>query len=487
MTALPAFRATADDASGLAVDALLIGVNTSGVCAHEALLRALGYRDVPFDETFTGRVGESLRLAGSGIAARSVVLVGVGEGEPGDDVRRKAAGSAVRALGDDARSIAILSTSDDVDSLGALLEGAASGAYRFTEGRSEPDRTALRRVLLAVDDHQLKAARAAARRTRTTMAAEYLARDLTNRPPADKSPAAMCDFARRAMPDEIEVEVWDEARLEDEKAGGLLGVGRGSSRPPRMLILRYRPDDPAGHVALVGKGIVFDSGGIDLKRPWPSMATMKTDMAGSAAVIAAMSALPALKVKTAVTGIACLAENMPSGEAQRPGDVLRTLDGTTVEVRNTDAEGRLVLADGLGYARSLDPDAIVDLATLTGGVIYALSDLASGAMTNDVELQSEILTAAEASGEPMWPLPLWEDLRYDLDSDVADIRNLNTAHGGSTLFGGLFLRHFVGDVPWVHLDIAGASYTKKARHHYPVGATGAGTRTILRWLAARTD
>jgi leucyl aminopeptidase len=258
-------------------------------------------------------------------------------------------------------------------------------------------------------------------------------------------------------------------------------VGQGSAREPRMLIVRYRPDNAVAHVGLVGKGITFDSGGLSLK-PAESMQHMKDDMGGAAVVLGTMSAMSALAPRVAVTAWCPLAENMPSGAAQRPGDVFTARNGKTVQVLNTDAEGRLVMADALSLAAEENVDALVDVATLTGAVSHAVGKRAVGVFGNDDDLLRQVLAAADDAGEAAWHLPLWEDLREGLDSEVADLDNIwRDDHGGATI-AGLFLREFVDDVPWVHLDVAGAMWATQARGHLPSQGTGVGVRTILRWL-----
>jgi leucyl aminopeptidase len=286
-----------------------------------------------------------------------------------------------------------------------------------------------------------------------------------------------------------DVLVHDHDALAASGFGGLLAVSRGSANPPRLVELRYRPPNPLGHVVLVGKGITFDTGGLSLKRG-DAMNQMKGDMAGAAAVAAACSVLDDLGVRLEVTGLLPLAENMPGGDAQRPGDVVTIRGGTTVEVRDTDAEGRLVLADALTLARDLEPDAIVDLATLTGASRAAVGTYAAAALGNDDDLLDAVLTAAEVAGEDLWPLPLWPRLEPLLDSAVADsVDTAGAAAGGGAIVAGLFLRRFVGDVPWVHVDMSGPALLSRdrAEGYFPAGGTGFGVRTLLAWLERRGE
>jgi leucyl aminopeptidase len=250
--------------------------------------------------------------------------------------------------------------------------------------------------------------------------------------------------------------------------------------------IRYRPRESLGHIVLVGKGITFDTGGLSLTRG-TSMDGMKADMAGAAAIAAACSALRALKVPLEVTGLLPLAENMPSGQAQRPGDVIRIFGGKTVEVRDTDAEGRLILADALAYAARMEPEAIVDLATLTGSVITALGQYAAGLMSNDPALADGLQQAGKVAGEDLWPLPLWSRLERFLDTPVADVNNTADGPGAGSITAGMFLQRFVGEVPWAHLDIAGPAFleSRHAEGYLGAGGTGFGVRTLLSWLERR--
>jgi leucyl aminopeptidase len=274
------------------------------------------------------------------------------------------------------------------------------------------------------------------------------------------------------------VEIWDSARLGDERMGGMLGVGQGSDRPPALLKLHYRARRPKAKLALVGKGIVFDSGGLSIK-PADMMEAMKDDMAGGAAVAAATIAIAALGLPIEVMSFSAFAENLPSGTAQRPGDVLEARNGKTIEVLNTDAEGRLVLADALALAAEAQPDLIVDLATLTGACKIALGPRIAGVFGNDQPAIDRVLAAGAAGGERLWPLPLPADHRPMIDSDVADMKNTGQGRYGGAIAAALLLNEFVGEVPWVHLDIAGPAFLDKAEQYLPKGGTGFGVRTLV--------
>jgi leucyl aminopeptidase len=343
-------------------------------------------------------------------------------------------------------------------------------------------------VLAALALVPAKAPRAALTRAvaagQTRAAATNLARDLSNEPANAMHPVDLAAAARRLLAGKgVTVKVKDERELAKEGFGGIVGVGQGAEHPPRLVELRYRPARATGEVVLVGKGITFDSGGLSLK-PADSMKTMKTDMSGAAAVVGTMSALADLDVKVAVTGYLAAAENMPSGRATRPGDVLTMKNGTTVEVLNTDAEGRLVMADALALGAAARPDAIVDVATLTGACVVALGPRYTGLMGNDEALATELLEAAADAGEPTWRLPLPPEYHKELESDVADLKNVGDRYGGA-LTAGLFLQEFVDGRPWAHLDIAGPARTEADDGYLVKGSTGVATRTLLSWLERR--
>jgi leucyl aminopeptidase len=435
----------------------------------------------------TGRTGEvgAVPVARNGFAVEQVLLVGVGAASPAD--LRRAAAAAVRRATGHRRLATNIGAEADADGRRAVAEGAGLAAYSFSRrGRAQGGgHRPVRRVDLLgfADDASL-------RRARITVSATHVARDLANTPGDELTPAAMVARARRlASSAGLRIRVRDEAALRREGFGGLLGVGAGSVHPPALIELTYRPrgaDAGTPHVVLVGKGITFDSGGLSLK-PSAPMLPMKTDMAGSAAVLAAMSALADLEVPVAVTGLLAMAENLPSGSATRPGDVLTHFDGRTTEVMNTDAEGRLVLADAIGYAASrLHPDLIVDLATLTGAVTVALGRRVAGLFATDEGLASALELAAQQSGEPVWRLPLIEDYRYAIDSPIADQSNTgrDPQLGGGAITAALFLQPFAAGTPWAHIDLAGPARSDSEVDDVPRGATGFGTRLLLRWLEA---
>ncbi|MDQ1714937.1 MAG: leucyl aminopeptidase [Frankiaceae bacterium] len=407
-----------------------------------------------------------------GIGAARLLAVGVGA-ETGLESLRRAAGAGVRAAG--AGRVVVALAGDDAEA-DAVAEGALLGAYQFDTYRSEP-RPASSEVVVT------GSAGSEARIHRATVVTEAIAwtRDHVNTPPGDLWPAMLAENAAAlAGAHGIEVEILDEVALKAAAFGGILGVGAGSVRPPRLVRLAWRHPDATRTIAFVGKGITFDSGGLSIK-PAKAMEWMKADMAGAAAVIAAVSAIARLNLPINITAWAPLAENMPSGTATRPGDVLRMYGGKTVEVLNTDAEGRLVLGDALVRAGEEKPDAIVDVATLTGAQLVALGARVSAIMTNDDDFGAEVRRAADDAGEAMWPMPLPPELRASMDTDIADIANIGDRSGGM-LVAGLFLAEFVpAGTPWVHLDIAGPSYNDGKPYGYtPSGGTGVAVRTLVR-------
>ncbi|MFG2090632.1 MULTISPECIES: leucyl aminopeptidase [unclassified Spirillospora] len=414
-----------------------------------------------------------------GDRVRELLLYGVGDAAPAD-LRKAGAALARRGKGR-----AALVAGVPAGDLAAFTEGALLASYTFKIG-APPAKKAL--GTLAVLTEAGPEADAPAIELGTARArATALARDLANTPAREKDPSWLAGQAEQVAADAgLSVRVRDEKELVDGGFGGLVAVGAGSSRPPRLIELSYLPEGtPDRHVVLVGKGITFDSGGLSLK-PNEGMKTMKTDMAGGAAVIAVMGALRGLGVRARVTGLVAAAENMPSGSSMRPGDVIAHYGGKTSEVLNTDAEGRLVLADALAYADAeLDPDVVVDVATLTGAAKVALGLRHAALFSNDDDLAAALTRAGTAAGDPVWRLPLVDDYRAAIDSDVADINNIGRGgFGGGSITAALFLREFAGDRTWAHLDIAGPGRATSDDAEVTRGATGFGTRLLLGWLAA---
>ncbi|MBI9114272.1 leucyl aminopeptidase [Sanguibacter suaedae] len=480
---------TSRDLRSLRTDALVVGVtSTSG---GPRLVSVDGFPD-------SARPGVDLELlgvsadvcsvsrvpAGTELGADVLVLVGLGAADRvTPETLRRAAGAAVRSLAGVPSVAVALPTADEAD-VAAVAEGALLGAYAFRTYRTGDAATSgspVEAIQVVTPLARQSSVKKAGERAAVVAAAVHGTRDLVNTAPNDLFPAAFADIAKAsAKGTGVKVTVLDEKALAAGGYGGLLGVGLGSSRGPRLVKLSYAPSRAKAKVALVGKGITFDSGGISIK-PAKGMEAMKSDMAGAAAVLHTVLAAARLGLPVAVTGWLCLAENMPSGTAQRPSDVITIRGGKTVEVLNTDAEGRLVLADGLVAAGEENPDVILDVATLTGAQMVALGNRVSAVMGSE-DVRTAVLEAAERTGEQFWPMPLPEELRASMDSPVADIANIGERFGGM-LVAGLFLKEFAGDFPWAHLDIAGPSFNEGTAHGYtPVGGTGVAVRTLVGFL-----
>jgi leucyl aminopeptidase len=425
---------------------------------------------------FEGKLGTtSVLVMPEGSPVGRVAFVGLGDDLDVEGLRQ-AAGSGRRALAK-SDSIATALHQLPIDgAVGAVLDGIGLADYRYDKYKS----TAEERSELAVElVGSVKDLDPVAERSAIVVDAVDLARDLVNEPSKNKAPMAFADrLGRLAELHGIDVEIWDVDKLESEAMSGLLGVGLGSHRPPCLLKLTYRPRRPKAKLALVGKGIVFDSGGLSLKSA-EFMMDMKDDMGGAAAVSAAVLAIARLGVKVEVTAYAALAENMPGGGAQRPGDVLTIRNGKTIEVLNTDAEGRLVLADALALAAESEPDLIVDLATLTGACKVALGPKIAGVFSKVDEPAERVLTAARAAGERMWHMPMPADYRPFIDSNVADMKNTGKGRYGGAQSAALLLAEFVGDAPWAHIDIAGPAFVDSEEHYIPKGGTGFGVRSMI--------
>ncbi|HWI32014.1 MAG TPA: leucyl aminopeptidase [Microbacterium sp.] len=468
-------------------DAILLAVPSLEGDASPALDEWPGLREALTAVGFTGGPGAFTRMHLPEITSLPLAVVGTGK-TPDADAVRGAVGTGIRTLtGFETVAVAVAGAPDGA-TLRAAAEGAGLGGYTFEGYKSGGPKTRAARVILHADlaSEDVRAAQAAAD-------AVALVKDLVAIPAEWLGPD---DFAQRAVASvadlPVEVQVLDEAALAEGGFGGILGVGRGSDRPPRLVRLDYAPADAVRHVALVGKGITFDTGGLSLK-PAASMVGMKYDMCGAATVLAVLRAAATLRLPVHVTAWLCIAENMPSGRATRPGDVLRMLDGTTVEVLNTDAEGRLVLGDGLAAASREHPDVIIDVATLTGAITVALGTRHAGVMGEGAAVR-EYLDAAERTGELAWHLPLPAHMVDDLDSPIADLVNAKVGDpAGGSLFAGLFLRHFVGRtsdaedaprIPWVHLDIAGVGMNKGGGYGFTdKGPTGATVRSLIEFIA----
>jgi len=479
----------------VAADVLVVPVFSGRVLGPggKALAEATGGTLEAFmaEAGFEGKPEETLAVPAGKLAAKAVILVGLGDKKAVSADRLRRAAAAVVRRSPKARTVAttLLDTvpagGDRAAAAQALAEGAALGAYKFLRYKQKSDAPALEKlVVLSKKD---AATQAGLDRGLAVAAAVAWARDLVNEPAGAMTPIQLAEEARRAAEQGgLGIEVLDEVEIANQGLGGLLGVSLGSDQPPRLVKLTYDPPGgkakARGTVALVGKGITFDSGGLSLK-PAEGMETMKTDMSGAAAVIGAMSVLRAAGVQTRVIGFVPTTENMPGGRAIKPGDVLKIRNGKTVEVLNTDAEGRLILADGLSLAAEEKPDAVIDLATLTGACMVALGIKVAGLMGNDDAWIDQVRGAAERAGESVWPLPLPQEYRKDLDSEIADLKNISGGRYGGALTAGLFLSEFTGDVPWVHLDIAGPARAPSDDGYIAKGGTGFGVRTLVEVLS----
>ncbi|MCO6005655.1 leucyl aminopeptidase [Actinoallomurus purpureus] len=481
-------RLASAESASLDIDAVVIGVVTDD--SGPAL--APGAAGV--DEAFQGRLVDALSGLGAtgkpgevtkvptfgNLAAPLVVAAGLGESYDAETLRR-AAGAALRSLAGSG-SVAVLLPAATSDEVAAVATGALLGNYAYLNYRTgDGDKRPVSEITVVTEAEADSGARAALDRARTIAEAVTLVRDLVNTPPSDLNPEALADAARQVGDEAgLSVEVLDEKALVEGGYGGIVGVGQGSVNPPRLVRLAYEHPEATKTVAFVGKGITFDSGGLSLK-PSEAMDWMKSDMGGAGAVLGALKAIAALAPKVKVVGYLAIAENMPSGTAQRPSDVLTIYGGKTVEVLNTDAEGRLVMADALVRAGEDEPDLIVDIATLTGAQLVALGTRTTGIMANDDDVRDMVVGAAGSAGESAWPMPLPEELRKGLDSAVADIANISGERWGGMLVAGIFLKEFVPDgVRWAHLDIAGPSFNQGQPYGYtPKGGTGAAVRTLV--------
>ncbi|MGX7826943.1 leucyl aminopeptidase [Actinokineospora sp. 24-640] len=495
MTA-PKLALAATPAAEAAVDALVLGtVRTADGVALQPGAEAV---DAAFGGTLaetltalgaTGKADEVVKLPALGkVPATVVVAVGLGsdeDGIAGEQVRR-ASGAAARALSGTARVASLLSTLD----LQAAVEGAALGAYSFTAYKSEPAKNgpakdgAVKVDFAVPEEGTLKEHRATLKAATAIAEAVATARDFINTPPNDLYPGSFAEKAAAlGKAAGLEVEVLDEKALRKGGFGGIMGVGGGSTRGPRLVRMTWRGARPKAKVALIGKGITFDTGGISIK-PAAAMDQMTSDMSGAAAVVATVVLAAKLKYPLEVTATVPMAENMPSGDAYRPGDVLTMYGGTTVEVLNTDAEGRLILADAIVRACEDAPDYLIETSTLTGAQVVALGKRTSGVMGTP-EFRDRVATLGRAVGEGAWAMPLPEELRADLDSRLADLANVTGHRWGGMLAAGIFLGEFVADgVPWAHVDIAGPAYNAEGAWGYTSrGGTGVPVRTLAAVLA----
>ena len=430
------------------------------------------------------------------VAAKRIVVVGLGKADKVtlEQVRRSVAVAAKRCRTLNASDLAIVTAtfplpdSATAEIAQAITEGVLLGLYRFTEFKETPadEANEVTDVQLVTDGENQASTAEGARDGQIFAKATTWARDLGNRPGNSVTPTALAEAAQNTAAEfGLQCQVLEEADMKELGMGALLGVAQGSDEPAKFIILEYTPEQPdAETVVLVGKGITFDSGGISIK-PSQNMGDMKFDMCGAAAVLATMRALPHLKPPVRVIGLVPATENLPGGRAYKPGDIVKAMNGTTIEVINTDAEGRMILVDSLAYATRYEPNAVIDLATLTGGCVVALGYEASGLFGNDDQLIEKVRRAGEESGDRTWPLPLWSPYKKKIESKVADIKN-SAGRWASAITAAAFLSRFTDSYPWVHLDIAGTAYTgsdQSGDNPYAAqGATGAGVRLLLRLL-----
>jgi leucyl aminopeptidase len=428
---------------------------------------------------FEGKPGQTLVVPSA--TGPTQIAVGIGDDRVTAAGLRNAAAAVVRAAGTRrsiATTLADLDGVDAADAAQAVVEGASLAAYRYNGLKTEPAPAGLQELTLVVGERRTAGATTGGQRGSITATAASLARDLANTPPAHLTARMLADKAvALGSANGLAVEVFNRDQLVAMGCGGMVGVNKGSVEPPRVVRLTYTPRNPRGHLVLVGKGVMFDSGGLSLKTN-DGMKTMKMDMSGAAAVLAAMTTLKPLRCKAAVTGYMMCTDNLPSGSALNVGDVLTFRNGKTAEIHNTDAEGRLVLADGLSLGAEAKPDAIVDIATLTGAVMGALGLKMAGVFGNDQPVIERVKAAAVDVDEPVWQLPLERSYRKLLDSNVADMKNVGGPYGGAIL-AALFLSEFVGDTPWAHLDIAGPMNSDADEGWLSRGATGFGTRLLI--------
>jgi leucyl aminopeptidase len=445
------------------------------------------------EKKFAGKEGEALLIHTLGkIPAQRVMLLGLGKAKDFSlDNTRKFSGRAAKK----ARELKLNNCANALPGLGrkdcaaqlvaqAGAEGAILATYEFTKYKKKEDKEiVLEKIIFLTANFPAEALNRGITVGVRGAAATNFARDMINEPPNVMTPAKLAEMAQAvAKSPTIKCKVYERAQIEKMGMGAYLGVAQGSTQPPKFIHLHYLPRGRKAkkNLAVIGKGLTFDSGGLNIK-PEQYMTTMKCDMSGAAAVIALFKALAEERPPLEVHGLIAAAENMPSGKAFRPDDVLRAMNGKTIEIINTDAEGRLTLADALSYAEKLKPTAIIDLATLTGACVVALGDYTAGVLGNDQKLIDSLLTSAKVSGEKLWQLPFDEDMKDKLKSEVADLKNLGDRYGGA-ITAAMFLREFVVKTPWAHLDIAGPAFNEKGWSYNPKGGVGFGVRTLLEFI-----
>ena len=479
-----------------ACDLLALPVPEPGTLSGEAaeVDRSLGGRlaEIAKAEGFSGKPGRTTLLHCADGPARRVLLVGVGRRPDPERLRRYGAVAIRKAQEHRAARVALATDPSGLDrpapddALRAVVEGAGLAAYRFTKYRKPDQDPEIETVQLIARRGEREALGRTLRSAEVATGATCWARDLVNEPANVLTPTALANAASDlAASSGLDCRIIDLEEARTLGMGLFAAVAQGSAQPPKFIVLDYRPAGAKRTVALVGKGITFDSGGLSIKSAG-GMRTMKGDMAGAATVVAAMGALRDLGVAVRVIGIAAATENMINGAAMRPGDIVRSLSGHTVEIVNTDAEGRLVLADGLAYAVRAGADELIDVATLTGACVIALGDWTAGLMGSDQALIDRLLAAAAAAGEQMWQLPLYEEFLESMRGDITDLKNTGSGREGGAERAAAFLGQFAGTLPWAHLDIAGPAFAEGSPPvpYLAAGGTGFGVRTLLRYLAS---
>ena len=443
-------------------------------------------------EGFDGKFGKMYLLPTYGkIAAEKVLLVGLGKNKDFTPNRLRELSAKIikkcRKMGNAKKVISVLHGAgiggyDPEICARMITEGTLIGSYSFDKYKTEKSTKKVDEfVIVDMVEENCKKAKAGIKKGRIIGSAMNFARDLSNEQPAYATPSKLAEIAQSFK--DLEVKVYDKEEIEKMGMGAFLGVAKGSSQPPKFIHMHYKGSNQKliqRKIAIIGKGICFDSGGLDIKPP-SSMLNMKDDMSGAAAVLGVMSVLKDLKPNCEVHGIIAACENMPGCSAYKPGDVLTAKNGKTIEVDNTDAEGRLTLADALCYACELDVDEVIDIATLTGACVVALGSAASGIMGNHQPTIDKLIKCANSGGEKMWQLPMFDEYKESLQSDVADMRNTGSRMGGAQI-AGIFLQNFVKKVHWAHIDVAGTAFLDKPQNEFPKGATGAGVRTLINYL-----
>lgn len=424
-------------------------------------------------ETFEGKAGQMFVIhTQNEYPATQILALGLGEEQKMDNnvIRENVAKAVKKCIELKAKTIAFDFTTDYGFGIPTVM-GTSIANYHFDKYKTKKEHRIAEMYLSKVSS-DIETAKIVAESMKLT-------RNLANEPAAFATPAKLAEIAQNL--DGIDTEVFDEEKIRELGMGAYLAVGQGSTQPPKFIHMKYIPENPKKRIAIIGKGICFDSGGLDIKPP-SSMLTMKDDMSGAACVLGIMKALNKLRPEVEVHGIIAACENMPSGSSYKPGDILTAKNGKTIEVDNTDAEGRLTLADALCYACELGVDEVIDIATLTGACMVALGSAASGIMGNDDEFVKNIIDTGKYSGEKYWQMPMWQEYRDNMNSDVADMKNTGTRNGGASA-AGMFLKEFVtDDVKWAHIDIAGTAFLDKPQKEFCKGATGAGLRTLLNYI-----